>query len=75
MKAILILLLFVFFLTTNGQTLTDCAKCTTQVIKEAQIKDLSFDEVRFITNDFFARKGYEFQNSNIQIYYDEKPWY
>ncbi len=75
MKSILSLLLFFCWLNSTAQILNDCSQCSNQIIKEAQIKDLSYDEIRFLTNDLFARKGYQFQNSNIQIYYDEKEWY
>ncbi|MDR6969537.1 hypothetical protein J2X31_003570 [Flavobacterium arsenatis] len=58
-----------------GQTLKDCSTCSTQIIKENQIKDLSIDEIRFLTNDLFARRGYKFANSEIDGYYSEKSWY
>ncbi len=60
---------------SNAQTLKDCSNCSTQIIKEEQIKDLSIDEIRFLTNDLFARKGYKFDNIDIHNYYTEKVWY
>ena len=42
--------------------LKDCATCATQVIDEEQISKLSIDELRFLTNDLYARKGYKFKD-------------
>ena len=55
--------------------LKDCATCTTQVVKEQQISKLSIDELRFLTNDLYARKGYKFKDYEISNYFNEKPWY
>ena len=55
--------------------LKDCATCSTQVIKEQQISKLSIDELRFLTNDLYARKGYKFKDYEISNYFNEKPWY
>lgn len=75
MKTIYTFLLLTIFTQTFGQTLKDCSTCSTQIIKEEQIKDLSIDEIRFLTNDLFARRGYKFTNSEIDWYYSEKSWY
>ena len=52
--------------------LKDCATCSTQVIKEQQISKLSIDELRFLTNDLYARKGYKFKDYEISNYFNEK---
>jgi len=36
---------------------------------------LSIDELRFLTNDLYARKGYKFKDYEISNYFNEKPWY
>lgn len=75
MKAIFTLFLLTIMTQTFGQTLKDCSTCSVQIIKVEQIKDLSIDEIRFLTNDLFARKGYKFSNSEIDWYYSNKSWY
>ena len=55
--------------------LKDCATCATQVVKEQKISKLSIDELRFLTNDLYARKGYKFKDYEISNYFNEKPWY
>ena len=55
--------------------LKDCTTCSTQVIKEQQISKLSIDELRFLTNDLYARKGYKFKDYEISNFFNEKPWY
>ncbi len=75
MKTIYTFLLLTIFTQSFGQTLKDCSICSTQIIKAEQIKELSIDEIRFLTNDLFARKGYVFQDSDIDAYYSNKTWY
>ncbi|SDK12917.1 YARHG domain-containing protein [Pedobacter sp. ok626] len=67
MKTLYITLFTLFFLkTVNAQSLDDCASCSTHLLKPAQIENLSIDEIRFLTNDLFARKGYKFEKGRIQ---------
>lgn len=72
-----ILLLALLGSATGGfaQTLKDCSSCATQLIKPAQIADRSIDDIRYLTNDLFARRGYVFQSSEIDAYYANKTWY
>lgn len=71
-----IALLFILFnLTSNAQTLKDCSSCAAKIIKTEQIKDLSIDEIRLLSNEIFARNGYQFENSRFQNYFETKPWY
>lgn len=58
-----------------AQTLKDCSSCSVQIIKPDQIKDLSLDEIRLLTNEIFARNGYEFENPRFQQYFESKSWY
>ena len=60
---------------SGAQTLKDCNNCATQVIKQEQIKELSLDEIRLLTNEIHARNGYEFDNPRFQQHFDSKPWY
>ena len=74
MKHLYFLSIALFSLNATAQ-LKDCATCATQVIDEEQISELSIDELRFLTNDLYARKGYKFKDYEISNYFNEKPWY
>ena len=74
MKQLYFLSIALFSLNATAQ-LKDCTTCATQVIKEQQISKLSIDELRFLTNDLYARKGYKFKDYEISNYFNEKPWY
>ena len=74
MKHLYFLMIVLFSLNATAQ-LKDCATCATQVIDEEQISKLSIDELRFLTNDLYARKGYKFKDYEISNYFNEKPWY
>lgn len=69
------LFLVLLFKLSSAQTLKDCASCATKILNPAQIKDLSIDEIRFLTNDLFARAGYKFKKGEVDSYYAEKEWY
>ena len=76
MKSLFVLIISSFLLSSlSAQTLKDCSSCATKLIQVEQIKDLSIDELRFLANDLFARRGYKFSDSNIDSYYSEKSWY
>lgn len=70
-----IVLLILFSTQINAQTLKDCSVCSTQFIKKEQVKNLSIDEIRFLTNEMYARHGYQFENVRFQNFFEEKPWY
>jgi len=71
--ACFLFILFVQFF--SSQTLKDCSNCATQIIKQEQIKDLSLDEIRSLTNEIYARNGYEFENPRFQQHFESKSWY
>ena len=76
MKIFYITLFTLFVLKSAGaQSLNDCASCATQRLKPEQIENLSIDEIRFLTNDLFARKGYRFKKGEVDSYYAQKDWY
>ena len=74
MKHLYFLSIVLFSLSATAQ-LKDCTTCASQVIKEQQISKLSIDELRFLTNDLYARKGYKFKEYEISNYFEEKSWY
>lgn len=75
MKKTIFILIAFCCLKANAQILTDCSTCSTKVIKQEQIEGLSTEKIRFLTNEIFARNGYQFENSRFQNFFSEKPWY
>lgn len=76
MKILYITLFTLFFLkSAYAQSLKDCASCVTHLLKPEQIENLSIDEIRFLTNDLFARKGYRFKKGEVDSYYKQQEWY
>lgn len=75
MKRTILILFVVLSINTTAQSLNDCSNCSTQIVQPKQIIDLGIDEIRFLTNDLFARKGHKFKTSDIDLYYSEKSWY
>lgn len=76
MKIFYITLFTLFFLKSAcAQALKDCVSCATQILKPEQIENLSIDEIRFLTNDLFARKGYQFKKGEVDGYYTQQEWY
>lgn len=67
--------LLFFFIHSNAQELKNCSICSQKIIQFEQIKNLSIDEIRYLINDLFARKGYQFSNPEIDFYYSYKDWY
>lgn len=73
---ILACFLFIFFVQFfSSQPLKNCSNCAAQIIKQEQIKDLSLDEIRLLTNEIYARNGYEFDNPRFQQHFESKSWY
>lgn len=75
MRIILAAFLAGFNFSGHAQVLADCADCASRVVRSDELKELSIDEIRYLTNDLFARKGYVFQDSEIDAYYSQKSWY
>jgi DNA polymerase III delta prime subunit len=75
MKKIIPILILIAFQKVDAQTIVDCSTCTVQQITAGQIKDLSIDDLRFLTNDLFAREGFKFGATDIDFFYSAKNWY
>ncbi len=69
------LLTLFIFKAAVAQDLKDCVSCSAKMIKTEQVKNLSIDELRFLTNDLFARKGYRFKQGEVDSYFAQKEWY
>lgn len=75
MRIILAVILAGINFSGQAQILTDCTHCASRLLRADELKQLSIDEIRYLTNDLFARKGYVFQDSEIDSYYSQKSWY
>ncbi len=59
----------------NSQGITDCEMCSIILLEPQDIDTLSVDELRLLTNEIYARKGYKFSNEHIQDYFEGFGWY
>jgi len=75
MKYISLWFLFFFCATANAQTLKNCSSCASKLINQAEIANLSADEIRLLINEIYARKGYRFDNQRFQDFFDGQSWY
>lgn len=75
MRIILAAILTSIDFSGQAQVLTDCTDCASRLLRAEELKQLSIDEIRYLTNDLFARKGYVFQDSEIDSYYSQMSWY
>lgn len=75
MKNIFYLIFILCCSQANAQSLVDCSDCSKKMVTSTEIKALSIDDIRFLTNDLFARKGYKFTSTDVDNYYSEKVWY
>ncbi|MDA6068241.1 YARHG domain-containing protein [Flavobacterium sp. AC] len=71
----IVLAILVFSSTAQAQLIKNCATCLSKNIKPEQIENLSIDELRFLSNDLYARKGYRFKTGDIDSYYSNMNWY
>ncbi|PXV69260.1 YARHG domain-containing protein [Dysgonomonas alginatilytica] len=62
-------------LSLTAQGITDCTTCSTTLLKPQDIDTLSVDELRLLTNEIYARKGYKFSNERYQDYFQGFEWY
>ncbi|MBU0936812.1 MAG: YARHG domain-containing protein [Spirochaetes bacterium] len=48
---------------------------TVRPFTEQDLRGLSLDELAYLRNEFFARKGYIFQTEKMRTYFAARPWY
>lgn len=72
---LLSIILFSGVFTVKAQGVTDCKMCGTTLLKAQDIDTLSVDELRLLTNEIYARKGYKFTNEGLQDYFESFNWY
>ena len=44
-------------------------------LKEADLKDLTEEQLRIARNEIYARYGRKFKDEELQAYFDRQPWY
>jgi hypothetical protein len=44
-------------------------------VKPGQLVGLELNELRFLRNEIFARKGYTFKSDDLQLYFEAYSWY
>ena len=62
-------------LVINAQGINDCSTCGTVLLKAQDIDTLSVDELRLLTNEIYAHRGYKFSNERLQDYFQSFEWY
>ena len=67
--------IILFSIKIFSQTILNCETCNKSILKKEEISALSIDELSFLTNDLYARKGYKFENEGISNYYSNQDWY
>ena len=82
MKKILTLYLILFFLISckNEEkviTILDNTDLLSseKVLKVEELQGKTYEELRFLRNEIFARKGYIFKDENLNAYFASKKWY
>lgn len=50
-------------------------KVTSEEITETELEKLSKDDLSYLRNEIFARKGHTFKSEKMKTYFGQKPWY
>lgn len=61
-----------YFSGENDYILPDSA---TRALTEEELSGLTKDQLALARNEIFARYGYQFENAQLQNYFDQKSWY
>ena len=61
-----------YFSGKNDYILPDSA---TRALTEEELLGLTKDQLALARNEIFARYGYQFENAQLQNYFDQKSWY
>lgn len=75
MKTLTIILAVGVFPFCYSQTLENCSTCSDVKIGSEQLKGLSYDEVKLLKNEIFARNGYVFETERFDEYFSSMDWY
>ncbi len=74
MKRIILLAIICAFLSCKEQTESK-AISSFEFLSEQVLKTKTKEELRFIRNEIFARKGYVFKSEDLNTYFKTKSWY
>ena len=74
MKRLIILLILTVFTACKGQT-EQKTDAPFTFLNDEVLKTKSKEELRFIRNEVFARKGYVFKSQNLNNYFKGRLWY
>ena len=44
-------------------------------LTEAEVRNLSLQELKYARNEIYARRGRKFDSSELQSYFNSKSWY
>ncbi|RRJ91251.1 YARHG domain-containing protein [Paenimyroides tangerinum] len=75
MKNEVLLVLFLAVNCINAQEIKNCSTCSKQLLKIEQIQNLGVEELQFLINDLYARKGYAFLKPEVYYYFEDQEWY
>lgn len=50
-------------------------KAVSEKLKAEDLNDLSKDELAYLRNEIFARRGHTFSTEKMSAYFGQKPWY
>ncbi len=77
MKRILLYIFLSFLIACKGQTQdqSEGVTVTFKYLSDEELQTKSKEELRFIRNEIFARKGYVFKSDDLNEYFSNKVWY
>lgn len=58
-----------------AQEIKNCSTCSKEILKKSEIQNLGVEELQFLINDLYARKGYAFLKPEVYYYFEEQEWY
>ncbi len=74
----LIIAIFISFFSCKEKVNTSIKTSPTdsfELLADNELQSKSLEELRFIRNEVFARKGHVFKDQELQNYYSSKKWY
>ncbi|WP_062059876.1 YARHG domain-containing protein [Aquimarina longa] len=77
MQKVLLLIFIWFFWFCKGQTESkpETSVATFKYLSDKELQSKSAEELRFLRNEVYARKGYVFKSNELNAYFKNKAWY
>lgn len=60
---------------TYNENAGDHPETSTKVLEEADVENLTSDELEIMRNEIYARHGYSFKNKKMRYYFEAQDWY